>query len=132
MNAARSPSLEADVPLAVDSDVVFWSPEVKVGEQGAFQMSLTAPKSNTISSIPFTQLTLHFSEDFSPITLEHEASDAESTVQKVDLGLITTNESEDTIKANLRWRPGQTIVFAGLMKSEVPTVLKVCLLSCRL
>jgi len=105
---------------------VFWSPEVKVGEQAAFQITLTAPSSITISSIPFSHATIHFSDDVSPIVVEHENLEVEDEVGIVKLGNIDPSVSDrEAVRGNLRWQPGGSIVFTGTMSSEVPTVLKV-------
>ncbi|KAF8963658.1 Gryzun, putative trafficking through golgi-domain-containing protein [Flammula alnicola] len=124
-----------DEPLVVDlveaqpifdSAVVFWSPEVKVGEHAAFQLSLMAPSSITIASVPFSRLAIHFAHHESPIIVEHEPSEIESTVSVVNLGHIKHSDSNQPVfKANLRWQRGSVIVFTGSMSSEVPAVLKV-------
>ncbi|KDR75635.1 hypothetical protein GALMADRAFT_268205 [Galerina marginata CBS 339.88] len=116
----------AEAQPIFDSDVVFWSSEVKVGEQAAFQLTLTAPSSITISSIPFSKITFLFSEGIPPVTVEHEPSDSADAVKVVDLGHVTSSETgQPTIKGNLCWQPGSTVVFTGSMSSENPSVLKV-------
>lgn len=110
----------------VDSDVAFWSSEVKVGEQAAFQLRLTAPSSVTIASMPFASIAIHFSNQTSPIIVEHESSDSESNVRVVDLGHISQSDNDQpSVKADLRWQTGATIIFKGSMSTELPSVLKV-------
>ena len=119
----------------VDSMVVFWSPEVKVGEPAAFQLSLTAPTNTTIFSLPVTSLAIFFSDNISPVTVRHLASDSNSrpSVQMIDLGNVSAWRPSDLSKpydlhevnAYLRWLPGATIVFSGILTSDVPTSLRV-------
>jgi len=110
----------------VESDVTFWSSEVKVGEQAAFQLKLTAPSSVTIASVPFASIAIHFSNHTSPVIVEHEPSDSESNVRAVDLGHIAQLDNvKPNVKADLRWQPGATIIFKGSMSTELPSVLKV-------
>jgi len=117
---------------AVDPDVVFWSPEVKVGDPAPFQLTLTAPTSATISSIPFTRLTIFFVDDVCPpIIVNHE--DADSTknmsyhVRRIDLGRVLMNPVEEAVikDADLRWGLGDTAIFAGFVASERPAKLEV-------
>ncbi|PPQ93844.1 hypothetical protein CVT25_013553 [Psilocybe cyanescens] len=116
----------ADARPIFDSDVIFWSPEVKVGEQAAFQLTLTAPSSIGISSIPFSRIALHFSEGAPPVIVEHNPSDEQDSVQTVNIGHITLSESNrPAIKADLRWSKGSSIIFMGSLSSEAPTVFKI-------
>ncbi|KAJ3501987.1 hypothetical protein NLJ89_g9091 [Agrocybe chaxingu] len=118
----------ADARPIFESDVVFWSSEVKVDELAAFQLSLTAPKLATISAIPFSRLMIHFSGDLPSISVEHEPSEGVSEpkpIQRVDLGEITSSYDGSALKANLRWAVGSTIVFTGSLASETSTTLKV-------
>ncbi|KAF9529733.1 glutathione transferase omega-1 [Crepidotus variabilis] len=125
--------LKVDVAEArpiFDSDVVFWSSEVKVDERTAFQLSLTAPTSISIASIPFSRLTIRFAEDdCQPITIENDSSSAskeELAVRRVDLGIIpSSGEGENMVKGNLCWRQGCTVVFTGILSSDKPNTLKV-------
>ena len=111
----------------VKSNVVFWSPEVKVGEFAAFQLSMTAPASASISSIPFTQLKIFFAQDVCrPITVHHRASNDDSSVRRVYLGNISKSTDPETVlNANLNWAPGATVVFAGCLFSETPAKVEV-------
>jgi hypothetical protein len=101
-----------------------------VGEPAAFQLTMTAPTSISIALIPFTRLTLHLSNDSSPIVVHHVQSDVQLPIQRVVIGHVTGQEPLDAI-ANLRWQPEGTIIFTGSISSEVPLVLKVgrCVLS---
>ncbi|KAF9560978.1 hypothetical protein CPC08DRAFT_817945 [Agrocybe pediades] len=109
-----------------DSEIVFWSPEVKVDEQAAFQLTLTTPSSITISSIPFSRATIHFSDDLTPVVVEHEPSESKDDVEIVKLGYVDPSVSErQSVKGNLRWQPGGSVVFMGAMSSEFPSILKV-------
>jgi hypothetical protein len=115
--------------LTVDSNVVFWSSEVKVGEPAAFQLTMTAPISISIALIPFSRLTLHLSND-STIIVHHAPSDVQLLIQRVVIGHATGQEPLN-VAANLRWQPEGTMIFTGSISSEVPIVLKVgrCVLS---
>lgn len=114
--------------LPVDSVVTFWSPEIKVDEEVAFQLSLAAPLNVDLSSLPVSSLTIHFTEDIVPVIVRHVGSgSAAQTVSLVDLGHVSAHEGKTTdAQAHLRWKPGAKIVFAGTMSSDIPTSLKVC------
>lgn len=128
----RPHNVESSYPILitrilVDSNVVFWSPEVKVDEQAAFQITLTSPSIVNIGSIPFSRLAIYFAKQESPIIIEHEPSEGESTVMVINLGHITHGEDDEqpVVKGNLRWKVGAVIIFAGSISSSVPSVLKV-------
>ncbi|KAL0955838.1 hypothetical protein HGRIS_002040 [Hohenbuehelia grisea] len=115
--------------------VVFWAPEVKVGEPAAFQLSLTAPNETVISSLPLTSLSIHFSGDSGSVLVDH-ASDASQSpsaiVQRVDIGHVQSlgigsSESLPLTKytANLRWQPGATMIFSGTISSAVTATLNI-------
>ncbi|KAF8891851.1 Gryzun, putative trafficking through golgi-domain-containing protein [Infundibulicybe gibba] len=124
-----------DEPLVVDlsesrsifdSSVIFWLPEVKVGETTAFQLSLTASIHTTITSLPFSSLVVHFSNNISPIVVQHSHDLSSSSVQRVDLGHVSSSRPDASVlQACLRWPTGGTIIFTGTMSSDVPTTLEV-------
>jgi hypothetical protein len=97
-----------------------------VGELAAFQLTLTAPKSVTIGSLPFSRVAIHFANREAPVIVEHEPSDDGAHIGSV--GFVKLGEIDDTelvCKANLRWQLGSTLVIAGSISSRIPTVLKV-------
>jgi hypothetical protein len=115
--------------IAVDSMVVFWSPEVKVGEAAAFQLSLTAPFHVDISCLPITSLAIHFTADFAPLVVRHMVSDSvlEALTRRVDLGHVSTaDHQKEDVQTDLRWKPGSKIVFTGTMSSDAPMLVNVC------
>lgn len=128
---AGAPDLSDDSGILVDSNVVFWTSEVKVNEPAAFQLSLTAPTNISIASLPVSSLEIQFSQDVPSIVVRHVESenDEPRSVTKVDLGHIARSTTEEAreVDADLRWRVGATLVFAGTMSSEIPTSLKVAL-----
>ena len=101
-----------------------------MGEPAAFQLTMTAPTSISIAMIPFSRLTIHLSNDSSPIVVYHAPSDVQLPIQRVDIGHITGQDRPEVI-GNLRWQPEGTMIFTGLISSEVPLVLKVgrCVIS---
>ncbi|KAI0079255.1 hypothetical protein K474DRAFT_1617849 [Panus rudis PR-1116 ss-1] len=122
----------------LDTSAIFWKSEVSVGEAAGFQITLTAPPSVSLLSIPFTTLTIYLSDDLPPVTIHHAQLDADqelSTVQKVDVGNIlippADSDSEDgdkhlkELEAHLRWNPGSSLVLCGSMTSTIPTTLTV-------
>jgi hypothetical protein len=118
--------------IAVDSMVVFWSPEVKVGEAAAFQLSLTAPSNVDISCLPITSLAIHFSENFAPLIVRHVASNSvpEALTRQVDIGHVSIAEQKkDEAQTDLRWKPGSKIVFSGTLSSDIPITMNVRSLS---
>ncbi|KAL0578934.1 hypothetical protein V5O48_003082 [Marasmius crinis-equi] len=108
-----------------DTSLVFWKPEVRVGELAGFQLSLAAPTNTSIRSLPFSALEIYMKEDNSPIVIRHADSDAEEglMLQRVDLGHVDEARGERSVEASLRWRPGGTIIFTGTMSSNIPTQL---------
>jgi trafficking protein particle complex subunit 11 len=108
--------------------VVFWSPDVKVGEAAGFQLSLTAPSNIDISCLPITSLAIHFTEDFAPLIVRHMVSDSvpEVLTRRVDLGHVSTADHKKEVQTDLRWKPGSKIVFTGTMSSDAPIVMTVC------
>lgn len=114
--------------ILVDSMVVFWTPEVKVEEIAAFQLSVTAPSDIDLSSLPVSSLTIHFASEFSPLVVQNVASGStlDALIKQADLGHIEAHEEQTrSIEADLRWQAGTKIVFSGSISSNVPTTVKV-------
>ncbi|GLB37359.1 putative foie gras liver health family 1 [Lyophyllum shimeji] len=111
-----------------DSNVVFWAPEVKVGDPAAFQLSLVAPKTVSISSLPISSLSVYFSHRESPVVVRHEDPEVPSPLsfQWINLGHISpSSDASGDISANLRWQMGGSFVFSGTLSCDFPTSLKV-------
>ncbi|KAG7449712.1 uncharacterized protein BT62DRAFT_1002032 [Guyanagaster necrorhizus] len=113
-----------------DSNVVFWTHEVKVGQPVAFQVSITAPSDVAICELPFMSLSIRFSDDTLPLVLlQHSGAeiDEPSKVTHINLGHIskTGTDVPPTLKTNLRWKQDSTLVLSGTFSSEVPTTLKI-------
>ncbi|KAK0494835.1 Gryzun, putative trafficking through golgi-domain-containing protein [Armillaria luteobubalina] len=114
-----------------DSNVVFWTPEVKVGQPAAFQVSITAPSDVAISDLPFMSLSIRFSDDTLPVVvLRHSDTEVDdsSKVTHVHLGHISKTDTEgvpSTLTTNLRWKQDSTLILSGTFSSEVPTTLKI-------
>ncbi|OBZ70000.1 Trafficking protein particle complex subunit 11 [Grifola frondosa] len=133
--------LTRDEPLVVDapdsepilnSSVAFWNSEVNVGEAAVYQLSLSAPANTSMSSLPFSSVSIHFSGDIPPIFVRHSEVDSQDQaplVQRVDVGhavvSATSHGSPREAEGNLRWGCGSTIVFAGSLSSEAPTHLTI-------
>ncbi|KAI3619017.1 glutathione transferase omega-1 [Moniliophthora roreri] len=111
-------------PLFV-TNLVFWKAEVQVGEQAAFQLSLTAPKGTPISSLPFASLEIYLANDKPPITITHVDGGHSSPIQKVELGHINSESNGVSVESTLRWNPGDTLILTGTISSGVPTTLSV-------
>jgi len=113
--------------LSVDTNVVFWSPSVKVGDVAAFQVSLTAPNSISVSSIPFVSATIYL-EDGPPIIVRRSADMKQNTsaVQWYDAGEISMSSRDPVeIGAVLQWNLGDVLIISGRIISDKPTELKV-------
>lgn len=109
--------------------MVFWNPEVRVGEAAAFQLSVMAPSNVDMSYLPISSLTIQFTEDFSPLTVRHVVTDsvAEMLIRRVDLGHVSAfGENREDVQADLRWKPGSKIVFSGTMASDASMTMNVC------
>ena len=148
--------MDSDFFVTVDTTTVFWSSSIDIGEFSAFQVALAAPPNVPISKLPFSSLSVHFTEGLSPITIQHSVPEHEGAdesededqdenqnmdqnesqdaplVQRVHLGDLHAHEpnegsskSHDNFQANLRWRPGSSIVLTGSLGSGVPGTLTV-------
>lgn len=117
----------------VDASVVFWKPEVSVGERAAFQLLLSAPPTVSMTSIPFSSLSVYFSlPEMQPIVLKHKRDESQTSsivaVRRIDMGHVPVPSAEGDVievETDLRWGPGSTIVLAGDISSDVPAILKV-------
>ncbi|KAN0081393.1 Foie gras liver health family 1 domain containing protein [Tylopilus felleus] len=56
----------------LNTSVVFWKPEVRVGEEMAFQVTLAVPENATISELPIHSFSISFSEGYMPIIIHHD------------------------------------------------------------
>ncbi|KAG5731761.1 UPF0636 like protein [Termitomyces sp. T112] len=111
-----------------DHSVVFWSPEAKVGESEAFQLSLVAPKAISISSLPISSLSIHFSHTTSPLIVRHRHSkdSKPSSFSFIDVGHIpSSTERLEEITATLCWERGGCFIFSGSISSQFPTSIKI-------
>lgn len=119
---------------SVDSNVVFWAPEVKVGEVAAFQLSLTASPRLPISSLPFSMLAIHFSHSDVPIIVRRADSGPSSRplTQRINLGHINASDTPQEVVADLQWELGECKVLSGTMSSDLPSLLKVRVTQCNL
>ncbi|KAG5645413.1 hypothetical protein DXG03_006237 [Asterophora parasitica] len=109
-----------------DSNVVFWAPEVKVGEPAAFQLSLIAPRDVPISSLPISSLSIYFSHVEDPVVVRHEEQECPpSPFQLVNVKHAASSSEafEDTV-AHLRWQLGESLIIAGTISSDAPTSLE--------
>lgn len=115
--------------ISVDHSVIFWSPEVKVDEKAVYQITLATPPRVHISSLPFTSLAVYIKEDFPPITVRHVESESPAgLVQEIRLGHLDYNSppaESPVVEANLRWRPGSSVVLNGSLSSAQPTTISV-------
>jgi trafficking protein particle complex subunit 11 len=110
----------------VDCSVAFWQSEIQVKEEVAFQLTVNVLESVHISNLPFTSLSISFSEGFSPVMIHHsEAIARGSSIRRVDLGAIPPTGRSKEFDTNLRWHPEDILVFSGLMSSEIPGTLEV-------
>jgi trafficking protein particle complex subunit 11 len=108
--------------------VVFWTPEVKVGEPAPFQLSLTAPVNVDLLSLPISSLKIHFAEDIAPLIVRNVTSGsvADIPIRRVDLGHVSAlRDKTEEVQADLRWKKGWKIVFAGTVSSDRPLLMNV-------
>ncbi|KIJ65975.1 hypothetical protein HYDPIDRAFT_110092 [Hydnomerulius pinastri MD-312] len=121
--------LKESEPILCTS-VVFWKPEVRVGEDAAFQLSLIAPSSAVISALPVDSVMIVFSGDYAPVVVRHRPPEntASEPVRLVRLGQIQPVASADEAaeaEANLRWKPDDKIIMSGTISSDTPGLLSV-------
>ena len=114
------------IPCAVNTSVVFWKPEVRVGEEAAFQITLAAPAGATISELPIHSVSISFSEGYMPIIIHHdEYESAESEpVRLVPLGQVRGEKTVE-VRVRLRWRPGDQVILTGTIALDMPGVFSV-------
>lgn len=111
--------------------MVFWDHEIDVGEQARFQILLSSQPNVSLSSIPFTQLAIHFSTQAPPLIIKHHQPDPDvdvPTVQRFDLGAVVVAPAPAEpaeIEAELQWGAGSTIVFTGSVSSALPMHISV-------
>jgi hypothetical protein len=121
--------------------VLFWAPEVNVGDSVAFQLSVTAPALVGMADLPITSLLVEFADDIvGPVVVYHADAGAgddvspppsSSSVRIADLGHISASKASPVgvapkeVRAHLRWQPMSTLVLVGTMSSDYPCVLKV-------
>ncbi|EKM81164.1 hypothetical protein AGABI1DRAFT_37866 [Agaricus bisporus var. burnettii JB137-S8] len=121
----------ADAKPLFNTDTVFWSPSVKVGEAAAFQISLSAPTSVSISSLPISSLAVYLGDenDSPAVVIRHSPEmqiEKAEPVQLIDAGCIIPREPVE-VNAKLQWGVGSIIVVTGTISSDVPTVSKLVL-----
>lgn len=132
--SARRPlvvDLKESDPL-LDTMLVFWTPEVRVGEEAGFQLSLATPTNMDLSAVPIDSVTITFSNGYYPVVLQHSPPTddqvADTAVRLVKVGkLVPEDEDEgpEEISADLRWKPGERLVVSGSISSEAPGLLTV-------
>lgn len=111
--------------------MVFWDHEIDVGEQARFQILLSSQPDVSLSSIPFTQLAIHFGTQAPPLIIKHHQPDPDvdvPTVQRFDLGEVVVAPAPTEpveIEAELQWGAGSTIVFTGSVSSALPMHISV-------
>lgn len=123
----------------VTTRVCFWEQQIYVRETAIFQLSISSSPEISLSSLTFSSLAIHFSDDSIPPLIVQHSPSSHASVQKVDLGDVSAflnrpselegdGEAEAETKvfhSNLCWEAGSMIVFTGTMSSEVPIELKV-------
>ena len=108
----------------MNTSVVFWRPEVRVGEEAAFQISLAASADAMISELPIHSISIVFSEGYAPIIIHHDASIHPEPVRLVPLGQVQ-GEQPVEVRQHLRWRPGNQVILTGTLASDVPGIFSV-------
>ncbi|KAG6382017.1 Gryzun, putative trafficking through golgi-domain-containing protein [Boletus reticuloceps] len=119
-NEALVVDLKESEPI-LNTSVVFWKPDVRVGEGVAFQISLAAPSDAVIPDLPIHSISILFSEGCRPITIHHDASAQPDPVRLVPLGQVR-GEKPIEVQVHLRWRAGDQVVLAGTLASDVPGI----------
>jgi hypothetical protein len=123
--------LKESDPL-LDTMLVFWTPEVRVGEEAGFQLSLATPTNMDLSALPIDSVTITFSDGYYPVVLRHlsptDGQVADRVVRLVKIGKVVPeaeDEEPEEIFADLRWGPGERLVVSGSISSETPEPLTV-------
>lgn len=105
--------------LTVPVSVVFYEAEAAVGVNTPFQIHFTAPKSSCLHLLPVKSLSIHFSDERPPLTVNH----VEGENRPIYLANIAAESK--TIDASLVFEPGITKVLYGGITSNTPRELKV-------
>ncbi|KAG1830148.1 Gryzun, putative trafficking through golgi-domain-containing protein [Suillus variegatus] len=123
--------LKESDPL-LDTMLVFWVPEVRVGEEAGFQLSLSTPTNIDLSTLPIDSVTITFSDGYCPVVLRHspptDSQVAERAVRLVKIGKVVPEDEDEELEeicADLRWRPGERLVVSGSISSEAPGLFTV-------
>ena len=124
------------ISLTVRTSVHFWETDIYVGQPTAFQLSISMPGNIALSSLSFASVSIYFSDDaLTPLVIHHsdDAPDSSKKVRRVALGDVSrylldidgpVGSVEDSLQAYLRWGTGVSVVFTGILKLEVPGILK--------
>ncbi|KAL5512612.1 hypothetical protein ACEPAG_3265 [Sanghuangporus baumii] len=110
-----------------DCSVIFWTPEIKLGEQVAFQISFNVSPNVVLSGLPIRSLRLYTSDGRPLIKMCHnnERSEESETISCIDVGhLALPLSSEKIVESALTFPSGRTIVLIGTLSSEVPQEIK--------
>ncbi|KAF8841726.1 hypothetical protein BDN67DRAFT_927820 [Paxillus ammoniavirescens] len=112
----------------LNTSVVFWQPEARVGDDAPFQIFLNAPSNEAISALPVDSVTITFSTHYAHIIVRHNPAESLEPVRLVRLGQIQPTASEDKaieVSAHLRWKPDDKVVLSGTVASNTPGLLSV-------
>jgi len=112
--------------------LVFWTPEVRVGDEAASQLSLAAPTDINLSALPIISVTITFSDGYHPVVLRHspfaEDEAIDNDIHLVKIGKVVRkdeDEEHEEIGADLRWGSGKRLVVSGSISTTAPRPLTV-------
>ncbi|KAL5532043.1 hypothetical protein ACEPAF_5607 [Sanghuangporus sanghuang] len=110
-----------------DCSVSFWTPEIKLGEQVAFQISFNVSPNVVLSGLPIRSLRLYTSDGrpLVKICRNNERGQESKTISCIAVGhLALPLASEKIVESALTFSSGKTIILTGTLSSEVPQEIK--------
>ena len=127
-------SLRTDFLWLVETNTVFWKPDIKVGETGVFQLSLKAPSLVSLDKLPVASVRVDFSyEQLPSIVLVHSKEDPTTPslpVRLVNIGQITHGGENVQHSTNLRWNADDLLIVAGIISIGMPSTVQVRCFPC--
>jgi len=116
----------------VDAMLVFFAPEVRVGDVAAFQLSLAASTDINLSALSIVSVIITVCDGYHPVVLRHspfaEDEAIDNDIHVVKIGKVVRkdeDEEPEEIGADLRWGSGKRLVVSGSTTSTAPGPLTV-------